>query len=106
MAVSGMNMLMKSMGIDPEALQGQIAAFGQGIQAFDKKMDLILQGQEGIRNMLFAMDGKIEALYRALDDRFPLVDPSAFPGAHEQEFNGGGFRLPVMVIEDGNGTRG
>lgn len=104
--MNGINIMMKSMGIDPEALQSQIKAFGEGIQAFDKKMDLILQQQDAIKQMLFVIDGKTEALYRALDDRFPLADPGAFPGAHEQEFNGGGFRLPVMVLEDGNGTRG
>lgn len=106
MAVNGMGMLMKSMGIDPDALQAQIRAFGEGIQAFDKKMDLIAAEQDALKSMLYVIDGKLEALYRALDDRFPLVDPSTFPGAHEQEFNGAGFRLPVMTIEDGNGARG
>lgn len=105
MAVNGMGMLMKSMGIDPEALQGQIKAFGEGVQAFDKKMDLILAGQEAIKSMLFVMDGKIEALYRALDDRFPLADPSLFPGAHEQEFNNT-LRMPLMRLTNGNAERG
>lgn len=88
--MNGIGMMLKSMGIDPEAMQAQMQAFGEGVKKFDEKMDLMLSKIEGLQGQLYVLDGKVEALYRALDDRFPMVDPLG-PFA-----TGGGFALPVM----------
>lgn len=77
MAVGGFGMLLKSMGIDPEQMQMQMAAFGAGVKEFSDRL-LVMQQQ------LYVLEGKVDALHMALDERLPVVDGYApFPGASD-----------------------
>lgn len=53
--MSGMEMLFKSFGLDPEAMTKTAAEFRQGIEAMNKNMALIIMQNEEILRRLREM---------------------------------------------------
>lgn len=53
--MSGMSMMLKSFGFDPEQIMQVITGIGQGVEAMNSKLDAILAEQSAQREILAAL---------------------------------------------------